>query len=434
MALQPLPTLWNLYNLTGSPYFQGTLEAHARSTRPLNLFVGREQELAALQSTVLGAAEQGSRQAVAGLPGVGKTTLVQELKAVLLANDYFTTDDLIAIQPHDSTESVFGRVLGAVYDTILANRPHTADHPAMRDAQVLVRASRLAGGGGSFSAFGVGGGATKTQTVISPKDLMIDGPRVLRDLMRLVRGSDAHGVVLHVNNLETLSEADASRAAEIFRGLRDPMLMHDGLHYVVVGTVEAVNTVVNSFQQIRNIFSTLTVAPFDLRDVNRMLVERYKHLRLDESKPFIAPADHQAVAELYALFRGDLRGLLKALEDGTTPLLGIAGTTTSAGPSSPHVRPLTLDELRPALGDRYRRELDTYAEQTRIEQLRQWGESRPDSVQTQKTLGDLWSVSQGTVSSALKFLIQQGYAIALPRSGGEPIRYVLSGTSRLIFG
>ena len=44
--------------------------------------------------------------------------------------------------------------------------------------------------------------------------------------------------------------------------------------------------------------------------------------------------------------------MLKALEDGTTPLLGIAGTTTSADPASPHVRPLTLDEIRPALGDR----------------------------------------------------------------------------------
>lgn len=434
MALQPLPTLWNLYNLTGSPFFQGTLETHARSSRPLSLFVGREQELATLKSTVFGAAEQGSRQAVAGMPGVGKTTLVQELKAVLLDNDYFTTDDLVAIQPHDTTESLFGRVLGAVYDTILANRPHTADHPAMRDAQVLVRATRLSGGGGNLSAFGFGGGATKTHTIISPKDLMIDGPRVLRDLMHLVREADARGVILHVNNLETLSEADASRAAEIVRGLRDPMLMHDGLHYVVVGTVEAINTVVNTYQQVRNIFSTVPVAPFELRDVNRMLVERYKHLRLDESRPFIAPADHEAVAVLYALFRGDLRGLLKALEDGITPLLGIAGTAASVDPAAPLIRPLSLDEIRPALGDRYRRELDSYAEQTRIDQLRKWGEFGPESIQTQKTLGDLWSVSQGTVSSALKFLIQQGYVVALPRSGGEPIQYVLSGTSRLIFG
>jgi hypothetical protein len=205
----------------------------------------------------------------------------------------------------------------------------------MRDAQVLVRASRLSGGGGSLSAFGFGGGATRTHTIISPRDLMIDGPRVLRDLMLLVRDADARGVVLHVNNLETLSEADTLRAAETFRGLRDPMLMHDGLHYVVVGTLEAIATVVNTYQQVRNIFSTVVVVPFELRDVNRMLTERYKHLRLDESRPFLAPADHPAVAELHALFRGDLRGLLKALEDGITPLLGIAGTTSPRDPGAP---------------------------------------------------------------------------------------------------
>lgn len=90
------------------------------------------------------------------------------------------------------------------------------------------------------------------------------------------------------------------------------------------------------------------------------------------------------------------------------------------------MRPLTIDEIRPALSDRYRRELDTYAEQIRMDQLRKWGESQPEIAQTQRMLGDLWKVSQGTVSSALKFLIQQGYVIALPRSGGEPIRYVLS--------
>ena len=43
---RPLPTPWNLYNLTASPYFQETLEAAETSTRPLKLFVGRESELA----------------------------------------------------------------------------------------------------------------------------------------------------------------------------------------------------------------------------------------------------------------------------------------------------------------------------------------------------------------------------------------------------
>jgi hypothetical protein len=259
MALQPLPTLWNLYNLESSPYFQGTLESGDSSPRPLSLFVGREAELGLLQRTIHGAGHHGSRQAVAGAPGVGKTTLVQELKVALLGQGYLTSDSLVPILPGDTAEAIFGRVLGMLYDTILANRPHTVESRAMQDAQVLVRATRLLSGGASLSVLGIGGGMSRSNTILRPGDLMIDGPRALRDLMRLVQGADARGVVIHMNNLEVLTESQLTGTAEIFRGLRDPMFMHDGLHFVVVGTTDAVNVVVNTHPQVRNIFSTVPV-------------------------------------------------------------------------------------------------------------------------------------------------------------------------------
>lgn len=322
MAARPLPTPWNLYNLLGSPYFRETLETAEGSWRPLGLFVGREAELAELRGRIHGAGEMSSRRAVAGLPGMGKTTLVQELKAAVLEDGHLTTDALVPILADDTAESVFGRVLGALYDTILVNRPHTVGNKAMQDAQLLVRADRLASGGGSISVMGIGGGVTRGATVLTPRDIMIDGPRVMRDLMNLVRGSDARGVLLHLNNLENLSESDTENAAEVLRSLRDPMLMHSGLHYVVVGTTEAVNTVVNTHAQVRTTFSTLVLDPLAVEDVHRMLHARYEHLRLDPARPPVPPAAPEAVAALYELFRGDLRGLLKALDDGVSPLLG----------------------------------------------------------------------------------------------------------------
>lgn len=430
MRLQPLPSLWNLYNLTASPYFQDTLEAKEKSTRSLTLFVGRDEEIRLLTQTVFGAAH-GSRQAIAGSPGFGKTTLVQQLKSKLHAQDYLTADGLVPIVPDDTTAALFGRVLGMLYDTILANRPHTSEHPAMQDAQILVRATRFTTGGGfGGTALGFGANATRSSTVITPKDLLIDGPRIMRDLMRLVQESDARGVVIHVNNLEALGESDAARAADLFRGLRDPMLIHDGLHFIVVGTTDAVNTVVNTHAQVRSIFSTLALQPFDLADVNQMLSRRYRHLRLNKKQDPIAPADHQAVAALYALYRGDLRGLLKALEDGITPLLGIAGLDLATGAA----RPITLAEMRTTLQKRYADQLSSLTESKRVDQLSAWGTTAPDATHTQKSLEHLWDLSQGAVSNAIRYLVQQGYVIALPRTGSDPIQYVLSGTSRLIFG
>lgn len=429
--LRPLPTPWNLYNLTASPFFQETLEALETSSRPLRLFVGRRTELQRLWSVVHGAGDRSSRQAVAGPPGIGKTTLVQELKSRLLADGYLTTDAIVPVLGDDTTESLFGRVLGAMYETILVSRPSTVHSQAMRDAQVMVRTTRLSSGGGNLSLFGMGAGFSTGTTVSSPGDIMIDGPRIMRDLMDLVRSSDARGVLLHLNNLENLSESQASRAAEIFRSLRDPMLMHDRLHFVVVGTTEAVNTVVNGHAQVRSTFGTLVLEPLDAPEVHEMLHERYAFLKMKDDREIVPPVEAAAVEALYALFRGDLRGLLKALDEGVTPLLGLAGTDP-AGTAA--VRPLTLDELRPALQRWYAAHLASIPEQARVQQLTRWGSTDPASVHTQKSLKTLWRLSQPAVSNALADLVRLGYVVTLPRISGGPTQYVLSGTARLIFG
>lgn len=306
----------------------------------------------------------------------------------------------------------------------------------MQAAQLLVRADRLATGGASISAAGFGGGVTRSTTVLTPKDIMIDGPRIMRDLMTLVRQSDARGVLLHLNNLENLSDSEAANAAEILRSLRDPMMLHDGLHFVLVGTTDAVNAVVNTHVQVRTVFSVLPLEPLEVADVHRMLAARYEHLRLDGHQPAVPPAADETVQGLYELFRGDLRGLLKALDDGVGALIGLAGTDGRGFGSSsgPHVRPLTLEELRPMLQRRYAAYLWSLPEQVRVEQLTRWGKKAPGNSQTQKSLMKLWSLTQGAVSSAISYLVRQGYVVALPRTGGEPIQYVLSGVSRIIFG
>lgn len=423
--MRPLPNPWNFYRLAGSPFFQEVLEATDVSTRPLSLFVGREREIRDLRSRIHSAGPRSSRQAVAGSSGIGKTTLVQELKGLLLEDGYLTSDGLVPVLSGDTAESLFGRVMGMVYDTILANRPGAAESRAMRDAQVLVRATRLSTGGGSISTPFGGLGATRGITVLSPGDLMIDGPRVLRDLARLVQSSDAHGLIVHLNNLENLTESEAANAAEIVRSLRDPMMMHDGLHFVLVGTSDAIQTVVHTHAQVRTVVSITALAPLPLRQVHELLAARYQHLAL-HGGPAIPPVQDSAVEALYEFFRGDLRGLLKALDDGCTPLIGVAH------PGSP--APLSIDDLRPVLQDRYGAYLAGVKEQNRVDQLTRWGTKDPAAAHTQKSLAALWRVSQPTVSQALAFLVREGWVLQLPRAAGEATQYVLSGASHLVFG
>ncbi|MFU8886911.1 MAG: hypothetical protein ACNA8O_15830 [Cyanobacteriota bacterium] len=281
----------------------------------------------------------------------------------------------------------------------------------MEAAQQLVRSIRLRGGGLSLSAFGLGVGGSQSESVATPPGaLLLDGPRVLRDLLRYAIGQGARGIVLHLNNLENLSEADASRAADLLRGIRDQALLHDGLHLIVVGTTVRTASVV--------------LEPLALRDVEQLLANRYEALQLDPSSPWRSPVDIAVVQRLYELFRGDLRGLLKALEDGITALLGL----TSAGAE---VTPVGLDDLLLTLRQRNQAELREQLGDTAWERLLGWAKEDSASTQTQAQLVDLWQVKQPSVSQTLQQLIEAGAVEALPRRGREAIQYLMTGTARL---
>lgn len=417
-----LPNLWGLYNLRSSPFFQATLRSDSLAM-PLSLFVGRQRERQLLLTTI--GSSVSSRQAVAGRPGIGKTTLVQTVKADAQAEGYWTADEIIPIGADGASEQLLGQLLAGVYDAVLANCPAAAG-PDVEAAQQLVRSMRLRGGGLSLSAFGFGFGGSQNENVATPPSaLLLDGPRVLRDLLRYALRHGARGIVLHLNNLENLSEADANRAADVLRGIRDQSLLHDGLHLIVVGTSDAVRIVVETHTQIRSVFSNpLVLEPLGLNDVDQLLANRYAALQLDPAKPWRSPVAGAVVHKLHALFRGDLRGMLKALEDGITALLGL----TSAGAE---VEPVGLDDLLLTLRQRNQAALQDQLGDAAWERLLAWAADDPASIQTQTQLVQLWGVKQPSVSQLLQQLIEAGAVEALPRRGREAIQYLLTGTARL---
>ncbi len=420
-ALPSLPNLWNVFNLRETPYFQNTLGSSAQGY-PLSLFVGREQETQTLLAGIGGT--RSSRAAICGAAGVGKTTLVQQIKAAAIAAGYFATDELVPVYEDDDIERLLGRMLSVLYDTILAARPHTADHAVMRDAQQLVKVARLTAGGANVSVLGIGvGGSRSTNLVTPPGAMLLDGPRIMRAMLALVQEAESQGVVMHLNNLENLSDKGATRAADLLRSLRDTVLLLEGLHILLVGTVDAVFRAVNTHAQVRSIFPVpLVLHAMPIDDVQRLLAARYAYLAIDDRTP-VPPAAPEAVGQLYPLFRGDLRSLLSALDEGTRLLIG----TVPAGTSIP------FDLLHPALRERYEAVLNERLSEIRRRYLEAWAAVGAETAQTQLELQGLWALTQSKVSKTLAELETQGYVIGLPRDGRSPKQYVLSGVSRLIF-
>jgi hypothetical protein len=425
MSSEPrLPNHWNLFNLQESPYFQDTL-GDARTRYPLALFVGRNADVQRLLAGIGGASS--SRHAIGGEPGIGKTTLAQLAKATAVDHGYWATNELLPFYPDDTTERVMGGVLGGLYQAILTARPQTAGHPSMQAAQQYVRAFRLTGGGATLSVFGVGGGGSHTSSAVTPaRGLLLDGPRLVRELLDLAFGAGSKGIVLHLDNLENLSERGVKNAADILRSLRDPVLLQTGMHTLLVGTTEAVTAAVSSHAQLRSVFTLGMLEPLPLAHVQKLLAARYRHLRHDPKKRVTPPVARDAVETLYPLFRGDLRGLLKALEEGVNLLVGLS-------PGKPGAS-LTMRELGPGLQRRYQALLAASVSPARLEQLASWAAALgPEATPTQEELKQIWTVSQPGVSQALRDLVESGCVLAMPKQKPGPTKYALGGISRLAF-
>lgn len=210
---------------------------------------------------------------------------------------------------------------------------------------------------------------------------------MLRDLLRYAISQGARGIVMHLNNLENLS---------------DQALMHDGLHLIVVGTTDAVRTVVQSHTQIRSVFSNpLVLEPLALEDVEQLLANRYEALQLDPARPWRSPVEGAVVERL-----------------------------TSAGAD---VAPVGLGDLMLTLRQRNQAELQEQLGDTAWERLLGWAQVDSASIQTQAELVELWQVKQPSVSQTLQQLIEAGAVEALPRRGRGAIEYLMTGTARLAF-
>jgi hypothetical protein len=458
----PYASLWHLYNLRESPYFQQTLrDGGGANAYPVSLFVGRDQDARRLVRTIVGSPRT-SRQVVHAPVGYGKTTLVEYVKHELRGQrpHVLAASRPVLVQRDDTANTLALKILSYVYDVVLAHGDLTTRAlESVETAKQLIRAFRVHGGGGGVSVGvpglpSVGISASYSTAVVNPStaqplDLV---PRLLEEFADVVEAHlGAGSVVVHVNNLEHLSEAEAEHAGAVLRDLRDACFLVPGYHWLLVGTTDAVRRAIGGVPQLRSVFSVAApLAPLAPDELLALLDRRYAHFRLDPAQPARAPVEPAAVRELYGLFQGDLRGTLRALEVATNELLGLGPADAAA--------PLTWADMGPVLRHVYEEELAGVLSGPRAEQLRSMARHRLGGVGqtfTQRDLADVLNVSQTLASTVVGEFEAAGYlreapaeaparassaspgaAAEAPRRGrGRPAtRYALTGASRLIFG
>jgi hypothetical protein len=425
--------IWHVLNLRATPFFQDALDPDEHGEHPLSLFVGRQAEQRDIFAEIGSATN--SRVAIQGPPGVGKTTLVNYVKAEAGKDGYLVDAAPISVTSASSAAELRLAILLSVHDAIAARAPALARVGPMRGVRQLLdlEQSRSWSMSASIPLKGGAGIGTAQQRHTGPGALTVKPERLLRELGDIIMDRlRAPGIIVHLNNLENASEADQAQAARIIRDLRDTGLTYDGFHYLLAGTDDAIRTIVTAQEQLRSIFfNPGSLAPLSEADLDTLLEERYRYLRLFDDRPWIAPVEPAAVHILYRLFQGNLRGTLHALNTAAKQLIGRGEDPTT---------PMTMERMRPVLHGIYAQKLTTDLTGAEGDYLRRMANPRdPDADVVQKEAQQVFGLSSSAASEMFISLRTKGYlAETAPRSTGRPgrpsLRYKLTGTARLALG
>ncbi|HEV7587889.1 MAG TPA: hypothetical protein VGO40_07130 [Longimicrobium sp.] len=307
--------LWEPYGLRSSPFFQDELRP-ADSEHPTTLFIGREEELRRIETRVV--SDPHTRTIVEGDPGVGKTSFVNRVKADAKDMEIATYEHPIRI----TQETTLTTFVADVLRTVVRIRSAAG---MGNDQAFWKRTVRwLEGGevrGGSLSAFGVGGGVTRTFIPPQvPGDALYE---MLGEALQQVNKDLGGPVLLHVNNLENLTGERVRQTALLLRDLRDYLLLA-GAHWVFVGATGIDDEIFRVYDQVGGIFPAAdTLRPLTPPQVELLLARRYLHLCIKGRTTPVEPIVPRDAADLYALYQGDLRNFLRLLSDASERILGL---------------------------------------------------------------------------------------------------------------
>jgi hypothetical protein len=312
---------WTPFGLSDDPFFQAALDPaeDSRAIHPISLFVGRTAELQMIGSQVIGASS--SRAILTGGPGVGKTSLVNRLKASLASQGVLTHTAPVRVvsgmTPRHFEAEVL-RVLLQMRAGEQAVTPLPAQSTRLGEEQAddevfwrrvgrLIMGEDSVAGGVSLGGFGAQSEAIRIPAEVNNTSLTTEVTEACRRLSRNGR----RRILLHVNNMENLSSADASAAASLMQQVRDTLLANFA-HWVFVGATGIDRTVFGGSSQVSSIIPlTVSLPPLTPTEVADLLARRYAHLRT--GLRFTPPVEPQVAAALYERFRGDLRGFLNLL-------------------------------------------------------------------------------------------------------------------------
>lgn len=336
-----MSAFWAQFGLSRNPFFQEPLSAGGDGATLTRFFTGRAADLATA-TTRLSHDEQ-TRVVLLGAPGVGKTSLLNQLLATVQEPDGVRPAWLVPRLdpinlPRASTLQDFCiEILRHVLDMrrqVAARRPSrvatakravkAAKAAALPSAALWERVERMVEGALTVSPQVLGVGITSEftpPTAASGAWL----PLTKEALVHLVAEAGCD-VVIAVNNAENLADPAAERAGSVLADARD-IFLTPHTHWILAGTPDFFDRSIQPHRQLAGVMGfPLTLPPLDAAAVEALIDRRYAELRI-EGAPFTPPVAVADAGALANVFVGDLRELLRALEAAVLRLAPVRPST-----------------------------------------------------------------------------------------------------------
>lgn len=199
-----------------------------------------------------------------GGPGVGKTTVVNYGKEALRqSGEFFVYPKSIEISVNSTRETIAAEYLAAMTTAAMAQSPERnwEQDPRWKEAYETISEVWKTGGlgvSGSFAGFGVGVTLTQVQKVaeVMPwetwKALL---ENVLEALLEQRRG-----FLLHLNNIDAVSDENPEKAQELFDAIRD-LLTVDGIHTILCASSSFLDEVLADRQRVLDVVELVDTVP-----------------------------------------------------------------------------------------------------------------------------------------------------------------------------
>lgn len=283
------------YGLRSDPYFIEALMIEG-GTVPIETLVGREREKDELHRLIsLGG---GHRCMVVGEAGVGKTSLVNHIRARAKKASYFSPNDEIGVKNGWKVNDFIINTLQSIYTEIKNKGITISDSRLLNALEDLFELSKIT-----------------QDTEVSIESLMTINTLKLMELFKKITKEIVNvgyrTIIIQYNNFDNVD--DFNYLVRLLNNLRDFFLNPDVI-FIFIGD-EMLPHIISFKSALRQIFviPEIKVLTLSYEDIKNILKIRMETLKINDKTEIIKPHSEESLKLLYELYKGNIRDILNSL-------------------------------------------------------------------------------------------------------------------------